>query len=81
MSALICEKCGGMTNTAVAERMEPYRNDGKANECYLKVENGIWVKGCAWDKADPVYGKPSFERYLGSRVGAGRYVGSPKSRE
>ena len=68
MSAIICAKCGGQTNTAVADWIDPIREDGKANECYLRVEDGVWVKGCAWDKADPKYGKPTFERYLGRKA-------------
>ena len=32
------------------------------------MESGVWVKGCAWDKADPKYGKPAFEKYLGKKA-------------
>ena len=72
MSDLTCDKCGGVTNSAVSDRLDPYRGDGKANWCYLRVESGVWVKGCAWDKADPIYGKPSYEKYLGTSVGTGK---------
>jgi len=68
MPAIDCAKCGGKTNTAVAHWLSPIRPDKKAHECYLRVENGIWVKGCGWDNADPVYEKPSLENYLGKKA-------------
>ena len=69
MAAITCSKCGGLTNTAVCNWIHPnIREDGKAYECYLRVENGVWVKGCSWDKADPKYGKPIFEKYLGKKA-------------
>lgn len=70
MSALVCSGCGKVTNTAVCNWIEPkVRPDGQAWECYLRVgEDGNWEKGCAWDKADPYYQKPLFEKYLGRKA-------------
>ncbi len=52
MSVITCSKCGGLTNTAVSNWLDPMRKDNKANECYLKrnQENTKWVRGCT--KAD-----------------------------
>jgi hypothetical protein len=68
MPVIVCSKCGGTTNTAVCQWLNPMREDRKANECYLKVEVGVWVKGCGWERADPIYEKPLFEKYLGKKV-------------
>ena len=69
MPAIECAKCGGSTNTAVSNWLEPKsRPDKKAHECYLRVEDGVWVKGCGWENADPVYEKLSFEKYLGEKA-------------
>ena len=46
MPAIECAKCGGATNTAVSNWLEPKsRPDKKAHECYLRVEDGVWFKG------------------------------------
>jgi len=58
MSSIICFKCGGQTNTAVSDWIEPIRSDGKANRCYAKWENNKWVEGCAYKEAD------SFTKYF-----------------
>ena len=73
MPAIKCAKCGGLTNTAVSDHLG--RKDHKANKCYIKVERGVWVKGCGYDDADPVYDKPSLDKYLG------KSASSPKGRE
>ena len=69
MAAIKCAGCGGLTNTAVCNWTEPdIRGDRKAHECYIRVEGGVWVRGCGWDRADPHYGKPLYEKYLGRKA-------------
>ena len=49
MSAMTCSKCGGQTNSAVCNwRLK----DKVVVECYAKVENGVWVKGCGYANCD-----------------------------
>jgi len=62
MSVIVCRNCGGTTNTAMADWI--HSRDGKADRCYLKFENNLWVKGCAYDQADPVFTKPFIDEYL-----------------
>jgi hypothetical protein len=65
MPAIRCSKCGGFTNTAVSNWLEPkIREDKKAYECYAKVVNGKWIKGCAYDNCDP-YTKSSVDKLIG----------------
>ena len=52
MSSIVCAKCGGLTNTAVAMWL-PTRADFRAHWCYAKVEDGMWVKGCCLNLAPP----------------------------
>jgi len=68
MPAVKCAKCGGDTNTAVSNYWEDRREDGKAHYCYLRVEDGKWVKGCGFELADPIYELPSFNALLGKSV-------------
>ena len=51
MPSIICAKCNSETNTACSNHLFPIRPDGKANECYAKLENGKWIKGCSYDEA------------------------------
>jgi hypothetical protein len=64
MSDKICANCGRLTNTAVCQWTDPIRPDKKANKCYVAFENGKWVKGCAYDEADPIYEKPIFDKLI-----------------
>jgi hypothetical protein len=50
MSTIRCAKCGGDTNTAVADHLN--NKSGEADCCYARYENGKWVKGCGLDDAD-----------------------------
>ena len=50
MSAMKCSKCGGETNTAVCD-WRP--KDKVVVECYAKVEDGVWIKGCGYANCDP----------------------------
>ena len=66
MPVVECAKCGGTTNTAVCEWLEPkVRDDGKAYECYAKYENDKWVKGCSYDRITGIaYLKSFIDRLL-----------------
>ena len=69
MPAIECIKCGGLTNTAVSNWLHPKsREDGKAHECYAKVVNGKWVKGCGYDNCDDLYTKPSIDKLIGTSI-------------
>ena len=49
MRAMECSKCGGQTNSAVCDwRLK----DKVVVECYAKVENGVWVRGCGYANCD-----------------------------
>lgn len=50
MSALVCERCGGLTNTAVADHMFKFQ-DNRATRCFAKFVEGQWGKGCAYEEA------------------------------
>lgn len=66
MSALVCSNCGGVTNSAVCD-WRIGDNGAVCDECYLKVENGIWVKGCGYNDCDQ-WTRPSIDRMLGEPV-------------
>jgi len=68
MPVLKCLKCGGITNTAVADWMNCDKNDNLklpefADRCFLKVQGGGWVEGCSFDDANP-YQKHEAQRIL-----------------
>jgi hypothetical protein len=66
MPVIECAKCGGLTNTAVSNWIDPeIREDRKAHECYAKVVDGIWGKGCAYDNCNP-YLKYSVDGLIGT---------------
>ena len=49
MTAMQCSKCGGETNSAVCDwRLK----DKVVVECYARVENGVWVRGCGYVNCD-----------------------------
>jgi predicted metal-binding protein len=50
MPTIKCAKCGGDTNTAIADHI--HNKNGEADACYAKWENGRWVKGCSYNEAD-----------------------------
>jgi len=65
MPTIECSKCGGITNTAVSNWIHPeIREDRKAYECYAKILDGKWVKGCSYDNCNP-YLKPSVDNLIG----------------
>jgi len=66
MSVILCANCGGTTNTAACNHLDPVRPDGKANYCYTRWANGKWEKGCGYDRMDPVYDKPGVDRLIHS---------------
>lgn len=54
MPVLICNNCGGTTNTVVSEF--DFRNiEQGASRCYAKYEDGKWVKGCAYEDSHKLY--------------------------
>ena len=66
VSRLICENCGGETNTAVAEYIDRLdrigKFDGKADKCYLKFVDGEWVEGCAYKEAE------GFDKHFANKI-------------
>lgn len=48
MPSLICANCGGVTNTALCDWLDPIRPDGKAHKCYLRYVDDEWESGCAY---------------------------------
>jgi len=68
MSAMICNKCGGTTNSAVCDWQ---LKDKMVLECYAKVENGVWVKGCGYDNCD-IYTIEGVNELLGKHVNNGQ---------
>lgn len=64
MPATTCEKCGGVTNSAVSDYDFVVK---KATGCYARVENGIWVEGCSF-KSCGIYTMPSVKKLLGKSV-------------
>lgn len=53
MPSLICNKCNYKTNTATSNHLFPLREDGKANECYARLnEKNEWIEGCSLKTAD-----------------------------
>lgn len=52
MPVVTCTKCGGVTNTAVCRHIV----DGKIVppvECYARIKDMRWEKGCGYDNALP----------------------------
>jgi len=52
MPEIKCRRCGGMTNTAVADHMQS--QDGKADRCFVRWDKGVPEKGCGYDDTDTV---------------------------
>jgi len=45
MPVMSCKNCGRTSSTATSN------TDGnKITSCHVAVDDGVWVKGCAWDK-------------------------------
>ena len=61
MPGATCEKCGGTTNSSVCDYDWVQK---KALQCYAKLTDGVWVKGCAYDQCD-AYTRPSVDGLLG----------------
>jgi len=80
VSIISCAGCGRQTNTAVAEWLDQRREDGKAHCCYAAWVDGKWVKGCAYDKADPVCVKPFVDRLLAGLGFGGARLHEPERR-
>jgi len=60
MPVVTCSSCGGTTNTAVSN----YVTKGKdPMVCYAKWVDGVWVKGCGYDDADP-YNKSFVDKLI-----------------
>ena len=54
MSTILCNKCGGTTNTALSDHINsPFK--GKAERCFARWENNKWVEGCAFNDKDDVF--------------------------
>ena len=50
MPTMTCSRCGGLTNSAVCDW------DFKTvTECYAKVENNIWIKGCGYENCNSYF--------------------------
>ena len=60
MSALTCLRCGGLTNTAVADALDA--PEGKADRCFVRWVDGVPERGCAYDEADV------YERHFAEKV-------------
>jgi len=68
MPTIECAKCGGLTNTAVANWIHPeIREDRKAHECYTKMVDGKWVKGCGYENCDS-YTKPYIDKLIATPI-------------
>lgn len=65
MSLMICFSCHGYTASALSRIVD----DGAAAKCFLRAENDVWVKGCAWDDPDN-YDREFLERWLGLGTGS-----------
>ena len=51
MPVMSCKNCGRTSSTATSN------TDGnKIVSCHVAVDDGVWVKGCAWDKKPKKYG-------------------------
>lgn len=48
MTVLICNGCSRQTNTACCH----HHRGNPPDYCYAAWEDGKWVKGCGFDKAD-----------------------------
>lgn len=55
-----------MTNSAVSNWWTTADLNG-ATKCYLAVEDGKWVKGCAYDEVD-LYTKSIIDEMLGKPI-------------
>lgn len=49
-----CNGCGEITNSATSNWWD---TGGKPTECYAAFIDDKWVKGCAFDRADPLVKK------------------------
>jgi hypothetical protein len=48
----VCQNCGRETDSELSNWLGSLsRNPEKPIECYAAFVNGIWVKGCAYEKA------------------------------
>ena len=54
MPAITCLRCGGMTNTAVADWLDS--EAGNARRCFVRWVDGVAEKGCAYDEGS-IYDK------------------------
>ena len=61
MPAATCT-CGRETNSATSNY---WRMQGKPTRCFVAMEKGVWVKGCAWDEIATKM-KPMYQAKLGT---------------
>ena len=46
MPVVNCKSCGKLTSTATSD----------GDVCHVAVDEGVWVKGCAWDEKPKQFG-------------------------
>lgn len=66
MSAVRCQRCGGLTNTAVSDWLDAPR--GHASRCFVRWVDGVARRGCAYGEAN-VYERSMADSVLGMEEG------------